>query len=94
MRLKGQIQLVHLIGWAVALSVAAVGGFFTQGRIFGDKIDTIKTEKSQGDIKVAADIASLKTDLENVKINVSEVKGDVKKILEAVNKLEVRTNPR
>jgi len=49
---------------------------------YGDRLKTVEGENK----KAAIDIASMQTDLTNIKSSVDEVKGDVKRILTAVSK--------
>ena len=80
---KGQISVVNIIGWGLAISLATIGSYATQSRVTDTKIDIIKTENT----KTIEKTAKLEEAVETIKKDTATIKEDVKGINSKLDQL-------
>ena len=79
---KGQITMIHLIGWGLVSAIAFLGAYAAQGRATDTKIDVVKTEAS----KAGERTAKLEEAVITLKEDNKEIKRDIKEILRVISK--------
>ena len=84
MKNKGQISLMSIVGWGVAIALAAVGSMTASNIRTDDKIEIVKEDVKTGQLEVSQRVATLEEAITTLKTDNQEIKRDIKSILQAV----------